>query len=187
LRRILSLALSMLTLLCLSACTGKEKGAAAAAEIAEKYSGTAIEAEVEITADYGERVYIFSAEYAGTAEGGRITVLEPANIAGVSARIENGGAVLVFEGVELNTGALADGDISPMSALTGLMAAWSAGSRCSRELLGKTESLRLETPYGKESSQTTWFDESTLLPLRSEIISEGRAVLIITFKTAAIQ
>ena len=140
-RRIRSLLLSMLALLCLSACTGKESGAKAAAQIAEKYSGASLEARLEMTADYGERVYVFTAEYSGSAGEGKITILAPSNIAGVSARIEDGGA------------------------------------KC----------LRLESPLDDDTSQTTWFDESTLLPLRSEIISAGRAVLVITFANAAVR
>ncbi len=188
-RRIRSLLLSMLALLCLSACTGKESGAKAAAQIAEKYSGALLEARLEMTADYGERVYVFTAEYSGSAGEGKITILAPSNIAGVSARIEDGGAKLEYDGVELNTGRMTNGEVSPMNATTGLMAAWSerGGAQCSRETLGGTKCLRLESPLDDDTGQTTWFEESTLLPLRSEIISAGRAVLVITFANAAVR
>lgn len=70
-----------------------------------------------ITADYGEKIYTFTAGCKTDREGNlTFTVVEPETLAGISGKITASGGAITFDEQVLAFPALADGQITPVSA-----------------------------------------------------------------------
>ena len=168
--------------LCLTlTCCGGEGGSQAeqlALDIRGEYlamSGCA--ASMEVTADYGQRVYEYSVDLTWQREGESVlTLTAPENVAGVTARLTEGETALDYDGVRVETGPLDDTGLSPVSAVpvlldyatsppaawrpwrTGRCCGWTAGTRRGRRapdgnvLCGLT---RIPTPSSGESCPRT--------------------------------
>jgi hypothetical protein len=137
-----------------------------------------------VTANYGDRVYTFSLDYTESADGGEIKILAPQSIAGVTARVTGGGVKLVYDGAELDTGVMADGETTPAGAVPTLIAQWRTGFVTSgvSERYGERDTFAMTTDISDVVSQKTWFDASTKLPIRAEIISGGNLILSVIFE-----
>ena len=165
-------------MLLLTAC-GEEKDPAA--ELQAQYAnltGAVMEADVSCHYADEDRAYTLLCDYA--PERSTVTVLSPANLAGISATVENGTLTLSYEDVSLDAGGYSAAAISPVAALPKLMQAAASGyvTEKSEETVGERPCLRLacDLPDDEGTVYTTWFDQETLLPLRSEISAEGTVV-----------
>ena len=166
-------------MLLLTACGGEEKDPAA--ELQAQYAnlaGAVMEAEVSCHYADEDRAYTLLCDYA--PERSTVTVLSPANLAGISATVENGTLTLSYEDISLDAGGYSAAAISPVAALPKLMQAAASGyvTEKSEETVGERPCLRLacDLPDDEGSVYTTWFDQETLLPLHSEISAEGTVV-----------
>jgi len=166
-------------MLLLTACGGEEKDPAA--ELQAQYAnltGAVMEADVSCHYADEDRAYTLLCDYA--PERSTVTVLSPANLAGISATVENGTLTLSYEDISLDAGGYSAAAISPVAALPKLMQAAASGyvTEKSEETVGERPCLRLacDLPDDEGSVYTTWFDQETLLPLRSEISAEGTVV-----------
>lgn len=133
--------------------------------------------EAEVICHYGDEVRMYSLLCAYTPEKSTITVLSPENLAGISAQVENGTLTLRYDDISLDAGTYSAAAVSPVMALPKLMeaAAWGYPAQQSEETLGERVCIRLGCDLSGESGTvyTTWFDQETLLPLRSEICMDG--------------
>ena len=166
-------------MLLLTACGGEEKDPAA--ELQAQYAnlaGAVMEADVSCHYADEDRAYTLLCDYA--PERSTVTVLSPANLAGISATVENGTLTLSYEDISLDAGGYSAAAISPVAALPKLMQAAASGyvTEKSEETVGERPCLRLacDLPDDEGTVYTTWFDQETLLPLRSEISAEGTVV-----------
>ena len=166
-------------MLLLTACGGEEKDPAA--ELQAQYAnltGAVMEADVSCHYADEDRAYTLLCDYA--PDRSTVTVLSPANLAGISATVENGTLTLSYEDVSLDAGGYSAAAISPVAALPKLMQAAASGyvTEKSEETVGERPCLRLacDLPDDEGTVYTTWFDQETLLPLRSEISAEGTVV-----------
>lgn len=104
----------------------------------------------------------------------------PENLTGISATLEGETLTLSYDDISLDAGSYSAASISPVAALPKLMAAAASGylTEQSEETLGERPCLRLAFDLeGDEGTlYTTWFDQETLLPLRSEISADGVVV-----------
>jgi hypothetical protein len=143
-------------------------------------------ATADIRADYGERVFDFKIKYAGGADGGEIAILEPESLAGVTARVADGGASLLYDGAALDTGPLGDG-LSPAGIIPALISEWKTGfvDMLAEEKLGGRDTLAMTSALTESAAQTTWFDEATGMPVRAEAESGGRTVLTVEFENVS--
>lgn len=147
---------------------------------AKSCSGT-----VEVTADYGLRVYEFTLDFTWKRDGESVlTVTAPEELAGLTARIAEGEARLEFDGVSLGTGDLTGEGLTPMELLPGLMAYTDEGymAECVFEQMGERETLRVlfrdpEAEAGTGAECVQWFDRSTHTLLRCELSWDGELVL----------
>ena len=107
-------------------------------------------------------------------------MLSPANLSGISATVADGKLHLNYEDISLDAGGYSAAAISPVAALPRLMAAAGSGylTEQSEETVGDRTCLRLacDLPDDETTVYTTWFDQETLLPLRSEITADGEMV-----------
>ena len=166
-------------MLLLTACGGEEKDPAA--ELQAQYAnlaGAVMEADVSCHYADEDRAYTLLCDYA--PDRSTVTVLSPANLAGISATVENGTLTLSYEDISLDAGGFSAAAISPVAALPKLMQAAASGyvTEKSEETVGERPCLRLacDLPDDEGTVYTTWFDQETLLPLRSEISAEGTVV-----------
>ena len=172
-------------MLLLTACGGgQEKDEAEA--IQEQYA--AVESatlEAELTCHYAgeEREYTLLCAY--TPESSTVTVMAPADLAGVSATVADGKLCLSYEDVSLDAGAGASAAASPVTALPKLMEAAATGymTERSREMVGDRPCLRLSCDLPEDSGvlYTTWFDEEALVPLKSVVALDGAVVFDVSW------
>lgn len=156
---------------------------------AEGCSGT-----VEVTADYGLRVYQFTLDFQWEREGETVlSITAPEELAGLTARVGAGESRLEFDGVSLGTGDLTGGEgLTPMELIPAVMGYTLDGymAECVYEVLGEAEALRVlyRDPEGKAGQGvecSLWFDRASGALLRAELSSDG--VLVLTGQFTNVQ
>lgn len=166
------LSLSLCLCLLISGCGGREfakarDDMAQRLEAAECLSFTA-----NIRAEYEHKTARFTLSYYEDAEGGKVTVLAPQLIAGVTARIQPGSTSLEYDGVCLGTGELDDFGLSPMSSLPMLVQALKDGDMNAGWSEGSCTVLELQS--SDELTCTVWFASESMIPQQAELCSDGR-------------
>lgn len=179
----------MITLCLLLAGCG-EAGPASADQLALDMRGTYLamtgcEATLEMTADYGQRVYEYTLFLSYEKEGETsLTILAPEEVAGITARISSEGTALEYDGVRVETGPMDDQGLSPISAVPVLLETITQGfiAETSVEAWGEGESLVVtcrdpdgEVGVGREIG--LWFDTEDFSLLQGEILSDGYQVI----------
>lgn len=132
----------------------------------------------EITADYGKKTYTFSMGCRTDREGNlTFSVEEPAGLAGISGTVSAAGGKLTFDGQALSFALLADGEVSPVSAPWLLIKTLRSGylRACGTE--GALCRLTIDDSYAQDAMQVdVWLDGGDV-PVRAEIVWQGRRVL----------
>ena len=172
-------------MLLLTACGGGEEKDPAAELQAQYAAVTAATMEADITCHYEDEVRTYTLLCDYTPAKSTVTVLSPTNLAGISATVADGTLSLSYEDISLDAGGYSAAAISPVAALPKLMTAAASGyvTERSEETLGERPCLRLacDLPDDEGTLYTTWYDQQTLLPLRSEISSDGTMVFEIAW------
>ena len=175
--RKLCLSLTLCLCLLMSGCGGREF-AKAREDLAARLDGAeCLSFTANIRAEYENKTARFTLSYYEDAEGGKVTVLAPQLIAGVSARIEPGSTSLEYDGVCLGTGELDDFGLSPMSALPMLVQALREGGMNTGWSEGGFTVLELQST--DELVCTVWFDGETMTPRQAELASDGRVKVFV--------
>lgn len=137
-----------------------------------------MEAKITCSYDGEQRTYTLLCAY--TPRSSTVTVLEPANLSGISAKVEDGVLTLSYEDISLDAGSYSAAAVSPVMALPKLMEAAAAGyvTEQSEETVGERACLRLACDMSEEPGTVyiTWFDRESMLPLLSEIVMDGKTV-----------
>ncbi len=178
----------ILSLLLLPSCGGMEEQNQAeelALTIRGEYLALeSLSASMDVTADYGERVYDFALTAAVSGEETVLTLTEPEWAAGLTARITGEEGALEYDGLILETGPLDGEDLSPMSALPQLLEAARSGymAECSLEEGEQRTFLRVryadpDQPPGEGRETTLWFDPDTHALVEGEISMDGLRVI----------
>lgn len=133
----------------------------------------------EVRAEYPDRSARFLLSYADDAPGCRVTVLEPAEIRGVTVHLDGASASLGYDSVVLDTGALDRYGLSPASALAKLVSALRTGHLASA---WEEDGLTVwELVPDDTLTVQIWLTED-MIPVRAELISEGRAAVYCEFR-----
>lgn len=176
----------MITLiLALSACGGPS-GETTARELAgaiqSQYQDmNSFSAQVELTADYGQRIYSFGLMAEGEGEETVLTVTQPDLVAGVTARTNGEDNTLEYDGLILETGPLDEEGLSPLSAVPVMLEAAREGYIT--ECLWEEENVlqvRLGDPElvsGQGREILLWFAADTGALTQGEIWSDGVRVI----------
>lgn len=172
-------------MLLLTACGGGEERDPVA-ELQQQYAAVgAATLEADITCNYDDEVREYTLLCAYTPESSTVTVLAPANLAGISATVADGTLLLSYDDISLDAGSYSAAAVSPVAALPRLMEAAAMGypTEQSVETIGERECLRLACDLDDSDGTlyTTWFDQQTLLPLRSEISVDGNVVFAVAW------
>ena len=166
--------LSLTLCLCLfmSGC-GAREFARARDTVAERLAGAeCLSFTANLRAEYEHKTARFTLSYYEDSDGGKVTVLAPQLIAGVTARIEPGSTSLEYDGVCLGTGELDDFGLSPMSSLPMLVQALKDGDMNAGWSEGGCTVLELQST--DELVCTVWFAPEDMTPRQAELRSDGR-------------
>lgn len=190
-KKICALMMTLCLLLCSCGGTAGVRGSEELAlDIRTAYLGmAACTASMDVTADYGARVYDYSMDFSWEKEGETVlTVTAPENIAGVTARIAQNSATMEYDGVSLETGPLDTLGLSPVGAVPALLDAVCRGymAEVTEETMDGADCLRIlfrdpEATPGVGRELTAWFDTGTHAMVRGEIASDGASVIQCAF------
>ena len=147
--------------------------------------------EMELTADYGQRVYAYSVSFTGDREEGTtLTITAPEEAAGITAVAKEGQTWLDYDGVRLETGPLDPQGLSPMDALPALLTELETGTvaEVGTETDGDLSLLRLtlrdpEVTPGTGRETVFWFDKAQKTLLRAELRNDGATVVSCVFSS----
>ena len=177
----------ILLLLCLlCGCTGTDSDNDLTLELRSDFlSREGCSGVMELTADYGQRVYAYTVEFDGTVKDGMTLVITaPEEVAGITANIREGQTYLEYDGVRLETGPVNEEGLSPLDALPTFLTAMESGyiAETGSEMMGETEVLRIccrdpETDPGQGLETVLWFDKAQKTLLRGEVRSDGFTVI----------
>ena len=181
----------MMTLL-LSGCGAGGAGETpeeAALALREEYRALAgWSATVDVSVCYSEAVFDFTLDARWSREGETVlTVTYPELVAGITARIAEGETVLEYDGAGLSLGLLDESGLTPVSAVTAIMAqieeGWMAECAWSGEeeqyLRISCQDPELEANTGTQFLLT--FDRASRALLGAEVSVAGETVLTAKF------
>lgn len=180
-RKSLVMCVLMISLL-LTACGGKGNETPmdrALAVRGEYLSANGCTARMRVTADYGQRVYAFVVDVQVGGGETVLTVREPAEVAGITARLKDGRSRLEYDGTVLETGALAEDGLTPISAAAALFEAAKSGFIDSCGTEGETLYILCRDPAempGDGREIALWFAPDGTL-LQGEVSVDGRQVI----------
>lgn len=147
---------------------------------------TAMQAQAQVTADYGDRAYQYTVQCQGNAQSGSLTVLEPDSIAGAGTRWEDGKTCLDYEELTLETGQLSPDGLSPADALPVILQTCANGALLESGWAdwGQEEPclyLLLQNPNQEESTVALWADPETCALCQAEVRWEEQTVIRFAF------
>lgn len=184
----------MILLLLLCACGGGNGDNDLILDIREDFQTMdSWSGEMDLTADYGQRVYEYTVSFAGSREEGTaLTIEAPEEASGVTAVAKEGQTWLDYDGVRLETGPLDEAGLTPMDALPALLSDLESGTvaETGTETDGERELLRLtvrdpDLPAGEGRESVFWFDKARKALLRAEVRSDGVTVVRCSFSAFA--
>lgn len=182
--------IAMLLLLTACAVGGESRAESSVLEIrARVLAAQRLTAVVDVTADYGERVYEYGLTFTGDANSGELEVVTPQEIAGARATVSVSGGTLSYDGATLDTGAITRGGLSPVEAVPALIEAWCVGDimLSGFEKYGETEAVMMVSALSPTVTQTTWFDRETGLPVCGELMEDERVVIRCEFDSVVME
>ena len=137
--------------------------------------------DTEITADYGDKIYIFSMDCQADAQGNlAFTVTAPETISGITGILSDSGGKLTFDDTALAFELMADDQLSPVSAPWIFMKTLRSGYITSAGMDEDSLLVGIEDSYDEDALHLDiWLDDSNL-PLRAEILYDGRRILSLT-------
>lgn len=144
-------------------------------------SSTGYNFNATVTLDYGDTFYTFGAECrVGTDKNMKLTILEPASIAGISGQISGESGKLTFDEQVLAFELIADGLITPICTPWLLMEALGGGyiSTCGSDAYGLFAHID-DSFNGAEFSVDIWFNEEGC-PSAAEMVWEGKRIVSMT-------
>ena len=183
----------LLALLC--ACGGGNEDNDLVLSLREDFQNMdAWSGEMELTADYGQRVYDYSVSFTGDREEGTtLTITAPEEAEGITAVAKEGQTWLDYDGVRLETGPLDPQGLSPMDALPALLTELETGTvaEVGTETDGDLSLLRLtlrdpEVTPGTGRETVFWFDKAQKTLLRAELRNDGATVVSCVFSSFTI-
>lgn len=139
--------------------------------------------ETDVTADYGDKLFTFSAQCQVQGDGQlQFAITAPESIQGITGKISDSGGKLTFDNTALHFPLLAEEELSPVSAPWIFIKTLRSGYLKS---VGKEEQnfrVAIDDSYAEDALHLDiWLDE-TLCPIRADILHEGTRILSLTIK-----
>ena len=141
----------------------------------------------DIQADNGETLSDFSVDCTADAKGSiRFTVTAPESISGISGTLSADRGALTFDDMALDFGLFPEGELSPVSAPWIFLNTLRSGnlvSACKEE-----EGIRLsvDDSYDEDALRLDIWLEDSSLPVRAEVLRDGRRILTLDVRSFTI-
>ncbi len=134
--------------------------------------------DVDVAADYGDKVYTFSMNCRADESGAvTFTVTKPESISGISGSFTGEGGKLNFDGSVLAFSMMADGLLSPVSAPWVMLRALRGGylTDCTRS--GEGYRVNIDDSLSGQALRTEFLLDGSDIPTGAEIFWKGRRIL----------
>lgn len=136
--------------------------------------------DAAITADYGDKVYTFAMACEADGQGNlTFTVTAPETIAGITGRISDSGGKLTFDDTALQFDLMADDQVTPVSAPWIFLKTLRSGFITSAGTEDDLLRLSIDDSYDDDALHLDIWLDSGDVPLRAEILYDGRRILSI--------
>lgn len=131
----------------------------------------------KIEADHGDRVEAFSVDCDFTSDGtASLTVTEPESIAGVTACVTERGGKITYDGMSVDFGLLANGNVSPAAAPALTALCWCGEYISAAGWDGDVYRVTYEKDFDEKRLQIdTYFKND--LPFTSEVCYNNQRIL----------
>lgn len=179
----------MMTLLLLAGCGGQKEASAEelAVELQRQWQNmTACAGHMDLTADYGERVFSCGLDVTyDQVTGGVLTLTEPELVRGICAYLKPDGLTLRYDGVSLETGPLTEEGLSPLEAAPTFYQQLTQGSLAAWDLTDEALSLTFrghDALPGEGLEATLTFSRETNQPLTGELYWNGAQIIQAQFR-----
>ena len=182
------LSVLLIVLLFLGGCSGKQEELERAMTLRAKLLASECSFDAKITADYGDKLYVFAMTCQGDSRGNlTFTVTEPESIAGITGVISQDGGKLTFDDTALAFPLMADDQLTPVSApwifLKTLRGGYLASANMEEELLH----LTIDDSYEEDALQLDIWLDGQNLPVQSDILYDGRRILTVQVSNFTLQ
>ena len=177
-RRGLSLLLIASVLISMNACAKPVSEASPAAEFrAALVNAGGCTFRTEVTADFGDTVQSFTLDCGVDADGEtELTVVSPASIAGITATVTESAGTITYDGMAMDFGLLADGQIAPAAAPALVAECWLRAYICSAGQENELYRVTYENGYDEKTlTVDTWFENG--LPISAEVCYNQQRIL----------
>ena len=172
------LAVIMCIALLLSGCMGGNQELDRAMELRALLLSNSCSFQTEITADYGDKIHTFGMYCEADSQGNvGFSVTSPDSISGITGRFSNREGQLTFDDVALTFPLLADGQVTPVSAPYILIKTLQGGYVRSVGLDGDYLRVTIDDSYEEDALQVDIWLDGNNLPIRAEILYDGRRIL----------
>lgn len=144
--------------------------------------------DAEITADYGDRLNIFSVSCQGDAGGGlKFTVTAPESISGITGEISESGGRLTFDETALQFDTMTDDCVSPVSAPWIFLKTLRGGYLAAAGMEGELLHLTVHDSYAEDALCLDIWVDAKNKPVRAEILHENQRIITLTVKNFDLQ
>lgn len=168
----------LLVMVLLTGCLGQNDDLDRMMELRAKLLSSECSFQTEVTADYGDKLYTFGLYCEGDTQGNvGFRVTSPESISGIEGRTSSDGGKLTFDDTALTFPLLADDQVTPVSAPYLLVKTLRGGYV--RSVGEEEDSLRvtIDDSYEEDALQLDIWLNGDNLPVRAEILYEGRRIL----------
>ena len=177
----------ILLVLFLSGCGGASGEMNRSLMLREKLQKGSCAFTAKVSADYGDKLYIFTLNCVGDAQGDlSFTVEEPESISGITGRITGAGGELTFEDTALSFPLMADGQVTPVSGPWLLLKTLRSGYLSSAGMDGEYLRLCMDDSYRDDALHLDIWINGENMPVKAEILYSGRKILSLEVASFAI-
>lgn len=143
--------------------------------------------DAEITADYGDKIHMFSMSCQGNSQGDiTFTVTAPESISGITGVVDSEGGKLTFDNTALHFDHLADDQVTPVSAPWIFLKTLRSGYLTSAGREEDQLRLSIDDSYEEDALHLDIWLDSKEIPVRAEIVYDGRRILSLSVKNFVI-
>ena len=182
------LSVLLIVLLFLGGCSGKQEELERAMTLRAKLLASECSFDAKITADYGDKLYVFAMTCQGDSRGNlTFTVTEPESIAGIKGILSQDGGKLTFDDTALAFPMMADDQLTPVSApwifLKTLRGGYLTSANTEEELLH----LTIDDSYEEDALQLDIWLDGQNHPVQADILYDGRRILTVQVSNFTLQ
>ena len=182
------LSVLLIVLLFLGGCSGKQEELERAMTLRAKLLASECSFDAKITADYGDKLYVFAMTCQGDSRGNlTFTVTEPESIAGITGIISQDGGTLTFDDTALAFPLMADDQLTPVSAPWILLKTLRGGYLTSANMEGELLHLTIDDSYEEDALQLDIWLDGQNHPVQADILYDGRRILTVQVSNFTLQ